>query len=271
MIISYERFVKHADEIESMCFDIIICDEAHRLKNANIKAAQALQNLTCKKRVLLTGTPIQNDLQEYFVLIDIANPGILGSYNDFKEEFVNPILISQQPESTEEESIAGEHSAARLQLLTSSFILRRTQNLLKDYLPVKTECVICCKITNLQERLYTAATDDWWNKKDFAPSSPLSLIVLLKKICNYPYLIKKPDESLDVNGVNVSIAESLHKFLPVLKNVMEEHSGKLTVVKALMKEAIFQKKEKIVIVSCSTRMLDVLAEVCSKNFIIFTR
>lgn len=58
---------------------MIICDEAHRLKNAAVKTATAVSSLAVTKRVLLTGTPIQNNLQEFYALAEMANPGILGS------------------------------------------------------------------------------------------------------------------------------------------------------------------------------------------------
>lgn len=63
MIISYEMFVRSSQVIEKLGFDLLVCDEAHRLKNPGIKTTHLLASLPCKRRVLMTGTPVQNDLQ----------------------------------------------------------------------------------------------------------------------------------------------------------------------------------------------------------------
>lgn len=64
---------------------LIICDEGHRLKSAGAKTTQALQSLNCARRIILSGTPIQNELSEFHAMIDFVNPGLLDSYNTFKK------------------------------------------------------------------------------------------------------------------------------------------------------------------------------------------
>jgi DNA repair and recombination protein RAD54 and RAD54-like protein len=83
LICSYEclrthvgRLTKHRD-----CCDLLVCDEAHRLKNSDNQTSRALNSLPVKRRVLLTGTPMQNDLQEFFAMVDFTNPGILVCHN----------------------------------------------------------------------------------------------------------------------------------------------------------------------------------------------
>lgn len=262
MIISYERFVKYIEDIEKIQFQLIVCDEAHRLKNANIKAAQALKKLSCDKRILLTGTPIQNHLQEYFVLVDICNPGLFGTYAEFKEMYEDPILKSQHPHCTAEEKTLGEECAGRLQLITSSFILRRTQTLLKDFLPSKTEYIICCAMSDLQKKLYSTAIESWWNRYETQSCSPLTLINILKKICNYPQLIlnNKDDDEL------------LNNLKTILSNTEEaiEDSGKFfTLCNLIMNNLV--RNEKIVIVSSSTKMLDVVSKFLKKQSVDFAR
>lgn len=63
MVISYEMFIRCAQAIKELKFDLLICDEGHRLKNANIKTASLLGSIGCRRRILLTGTPLQNDIQ----------------------------------------------------------------------------------------------------------------------------------------------------------------------------------------------------------------
>ena len=78
LIISYETFRGHAKSFPAGCngcCDILICDEAHRLKNAETATNQTLAKLICRRRLLLSGTPLQNDLNEFYAMVDFTNPG----------------------------------------------------------------------------------------------------------------------------------------------------------------------------------------------------
>jgi len=83
LIISYEMFMRCIENIQKVRFGLLICDEAHRLKNANIKTSALISGLNISKRVLLTGTPIQNNLEELHTLAELARPGILGKISLF--------------------------------------------------------------------------------------------------------------------------------------------------------------------------------------------
>lgn len=150
MITSYEMLVRYIEEIEKIHFDLVICDEGHRLKNNNTNTSIALNQIECKRRVLLTGTPIQNELAEFFALINFVNPGILGSYLMFKREFEDTIVESQQPECHPQIIALGQQKAAELNEVTEKFILRRTQDVNNKYLPSKYESVVFCRITPAQ-------------------------------------------------------------------------------------------------------------------------
>lgn len=169
MIISYEMLVRHYDDIKDIKFQLLICDEGHRLKNNQIRTSTLLSQLQIKRRIILTGTPIQNDLQEFFALIDFVNPGILGTYAgkgilyriplsctkhvfdlEFKRHFEEPIVSSNQPNCGEEIRELGEERAKELNHSTNCFILRRTQSIINQYLPSKQECVVFCTPTPLQ-------------------------------------------------------------------------------------------------------------------------
>ena len=98
MIIGYERLRTLQAELKKGAgIDIVIADEGHRLKTAQNKSAQAILNLNTDRRVLLSGTPMQNDLSEFYTMVDFINPGLMGKYNTFKKEFEGPILKSRQP------------------------------------------------------------------------------------------------------------------------------------------------------------------------------
>ena len=86
---------------------LVLCDEGHRLKNHENQTYQALMGLKCKRRVLLSGTPIQNDLLEYFSLIHFVNEGILGTSQEFRRRFENPILRGRDADASDEDHKKG--------------------------------------------------------------------------------------------------------------------------------------------------------------------
>ncbi|XP_038976868.1 DNA repair and recombination protein RAD54-like [Phoenix dactylifera] len=88
LIISYETFRMHSAKFEkSGSCDLLICDEAHRLKNDQTLTNRALAALPCKQRILLSGTPMQNDLEEFFAMVNFTNPGVLGDAAYFRRYY----------------------------------------------------------------------------------------------------------------------------------------------------------------------------------------
>lgn len=81
MIISYEMLMRYYDDVKNINFQLLICDEGHRLKNNQNRISTLLSHLEIERKVLLTGTPVQNNLQEFFALIEFVNPGIVGTYS----------------------------------------------------------------------------------------------------------------------------------------------------------------------------------------------
>lgn len=132
----------------------------------------------------MSGTPIQNDLQEFYALIDFVNPNILGTYGEYKKIYEIPIVASQQPNAPEWVVELGEERAKELNDLTSSFILRRTQDVINQYLPKKQEFVVFCKQSPLQRDMIEMALESYENNDD--PANGLQIITNLKKICNHP-------------------------------------------------------------------------------------
>ena len=156
LIISYETFRIHADRFhasEGSC-DLLICDEAHRLKNEATLTTQALGKLKCLRRILLSGTPMQNDLDEFFAMVDFSNPGILGDVSHFRRKFAVPILTGREPSATDKQQRSGEEASNELSSIVNKFILRRTNSLLSQHLPPKLLQVVCVKMTELQKKIY---------------------------------------------------------------------------------------------------------------------
>ena len=75
---------------------LIVCDEGHRLKSAGAKTTQALQSFNTTKRIILSGTPIQNELSEFHAMVDFVNPGLLDSYNTFKKYACRVFLFASR-------------------------------------------------------------------------------------------------------------------------------------------------------------------------------
>lgn len=110
--------------------------QGHRLKNNDNQTYQALMSLQCPRRVLISGTPIQNDLLEYYSLVNYVNPGLLGTAQEFKKRFENPILRSRDSSATADQQKLGEEKLKEMAGLVNKCIIRRTSALLTKYLPV---------------------------------------------------------------------------------------------------------------------------------------
>ncbi len=78
-----------------LALELIICDEGHKLKNAEIKTTKAVASLPGKRRVILSGTPIQNNLDEFYAMVNFVNPEVLGDIETFRNTFQGPIEASR--------------------------------------------------------------------------------------------------------------------------------------------------------------------------------
>lgn len=259
MIIGYEKLrTVHEELRKGHGIDIVIADEGHRLKTATNKCALAIKSLDTPRRIVLSGTPIQNDLSEFFMMVDFVNPDLLGSFKTFTKEFETPIVKSRQPNASNEEVEKGEARSEELASLTSQFILRRSADILSKYLPPKTEYVLLCRPTNAQAAIYIhvlrcpafqSALGSW--------DAALQLITVLKKVCNSPYLLKpKPghDNSAPANTLTASLLASIPPTIPC----NNQGSAKLRVLDQLMHKLSTETTEKIVLVSNYTSTLDVV-------------
>lgn len=81
--------------------DLVICDEGHTLKTEKTNLSKSVNQVETRRRIVLTGTPLQNNLTEYYCMVSFVKPNLLGTLNQFKNRFVNPILNGQHKDSTE--------------------------------------------------------------------------------------------------------------------------------------------------------------------------
>jgi DNA repair and recombination protein RAD54B len=263
MIVGYEKLRTVQEALaNSSGIDIIIADEGHRLKTLQNKSGQAIQSLSAAKRVILSGTPIQNDLREFFAAVDLVNPGILGNFKSFIKEFETPIVRSRQPEATSKEIEKGESRGEELRELTSKFMLRRTADILAKYLPPKTEYVLFCKPTRPQAAIYKSVlASPVFQYAMGNTESALQLITILKKLCNSPSLLTAKNKD---NSPNETISTLLESIPPNLhRHLSPSSSAKVRVLDQLLDSMRNTTDEKIVLVSNYTSTLTLLSTLLS--------
>ncbi|CAH1101909.1 unnamed protein product [Psylliodes chrysocephalus] len=275
LIISYETFRMHASILHSSEIGLVLCDEGHRLKNCENQTYRALMGLKAKRRVLLSGTPIQNDLLEYFSLIHFVNEGLLGNASEFKKKFENYILRGQDSTATDLER---QHASERLLELTNivnKCLIRRTSSLLTKYLPVKFEMIIICQLTPIQKQLYLNYINSEFIKRSVNGEersgntlSSLASITTLKKLCNHPDLI------LDKIEEGSEGFEKSRNLLPPKNgsnDVRPELSGKLMLLDCFLANLKANYSDKIVLVSNYTQTLDLFETLCKKRGYLYVR
>lgn len=217
-----------------------------------------LNQLTCRRRILLTGTPVQNDLQELYTLIDFVNPEILESSNYFRKHYENPIVASQKSDASEEIISLGRERAEELHEKTKVFILRRTNDLINKYLPTKHELVVFCRLSPQQTEVYTAVTNLMIEKEMLKTNvMPLAIITALKKICNHPnlFMIEKSNLMDELKSTGFCDSKKYESF---------DYSVKMKVVRALLQE-LKNTSENVVLVSYFTQTLDLLEKLCNSE------
>eukprot|EP01038_Epipyxis_sp_PR26KG_P005214 gene5214-7254_t len=177
LVLSYEMFRIFAAAFNTMTnLEVIVCDEGHRLKNAyGTKTTTALGNCCAMKRLVLTGTPIQNNLEELYSVVQFAVPGYLGSLKEFKTNYIDPItnrIELHSDENNDNNRIKsskrndniekmGNEAEQKLKSKLSSIILRRTSDMiLKSILPVRNEFHLLCHLSNNQRKNYTQTCDN---------------------------------------------------------------------------------------------------------------
>ncbi|BBN12547.1 hypothetical protein Mp_5g21000 [Marchantia polymorpha subsp. ruderalis] len=134
--------------------DILVCDEAHMIKNGKADITQVLKQVRSKRRVALTGSPLQNNLMEYYCMVDFVREGFLGTPTVFKNRFQNPIENGQHCDSTASDVRVMKMRAHVLNKTLRGFVQRKDSSVLKGELPPKCVYVISVRLSNLQRRLY---------------------------------------------------------------------------------------------------------------------
>lgn len=263
LIISYETLRLYVDTLKDSPIGLLLCDEGHRLKNKDSLTWTALNSLNVSRRVILSGTPIQNDLSEYFSLLNFANPDLLGSQNEFRKRFELPILRGRDAAGTDEDRKKGDERLAELSGIVNKFIIRRTNDILTKYLTVKYEHVVFCNMSEFQLGLYNhfIQSPEIRSLLRGKGSQPLKAIGILKKLCNHPDLLNL---SADLPGCEHTFPDD---YVPPEgrgrdRDIKSWYSGKMMVLERMLARIRQDTNDKIVLISNYTQTLDLFEKLC---------
>jgi SNF2 family DNA or RNA helicase len=183
VITTYAVAARDRDELATVTWGRVVCDEAQNIKNPGTRQARAVRSLPAASRIALTGTPVENRLTELWSIMEFASPGLLGPAEKFRTEFAIPV-----------ERHGDEDASGRLRRLTGPFILRRVKtdrSIISD-LPEKQEIKVWCNLTPEQASLYQATVADMLARIEAAEEGierrglVLATMAKLKCVCNHP-------------------------------------------------------------------------------------
>ena len=221
-ICSYEKARDNFNEIfNNTYFYYLVLDEAHIIKNPKTKMYQAIKKIAAEKRVILTGTPIQNNVMELWALFNFLMPGFLGSENDFEIKYHKKMAQNIKKLNLQEDVQENifQTSLQEIRKRIKPFILRRLKSEVLKELPEKIISDYNCEMEKSQRELYEKYNVMYNNNKLNTEKSPLSVIDKLRKICDHPYL-------LDENNKRFKSKEE--------KEEMIKKSGKLIALEELI-------------------------------------
>lgn len=210
VITSYSLLQKDIDLYKEIAFAYAILDEAQHIKNRGTRNAKSAKMIQAKHRLILTGTPIENSLEELWSLFDFLMPGLLSKYDRFIEKYI------REPSKTREEKLE------LLRRKVSPFILRRMKADVVSELPAISEITYHCHLTDLQKQLYHSyanaakeelsrmVTKDGFDKVQI---HVLATLTRLKQICCHPAIFAKDKVEAGDSGKYDMLMELVHSLI----------------------------------------------------------
>jgi len=187
-ITSYTLVIQDARVFRRKKWKYLILDEAHMIKNWRSQRWQTLLNFNSKRRLLITGTPLQNDLMELWSLMHFLMPQVFGSHAQFKDWFSNP--MTGMVEGSAEYNRA---TVERLHAVLRPFLLRRLKRDVEKQLPQKHEHVLRCRLSKRQRQLYEEYMASRDTRSTLSSGSFIGImncLMQLRKVCNHPDLFE---------------------------------------------------------------------------------
>lgn len=238
VITTYGRVRNDIEQLEQFRFGYIVCDESHVIKNPAAQLSKAIVRLQSRNRMVLSGTPVQNNTFDLYTQMNFINPGLLGNREFFKTEFSQPI-----------DKRGDKEKSTQLKKLIYPFLLRRTKEQVAKDLPAKTEITLWCEMGEEQRKVYDTLKDHYREnllqriEKDGMGSSAVYILEGLTKLrqaCNAPQLLK---DYKDATKESVKLQELLSE--------LEENTG----------------NHKVLIFSQFTGMLQLIADAMQEHHI----
>ncbi|XP_050319322.1 transcriptional regulator ATRX-like [Bactrocera neohumeralis] len=169
--------------------DLVVCDEGHIIKNSKSAISLAVSQIKTQKRIVLTGTPIQNNLKEYYSMVNFIKPLFLGTEKEFANLYANPIKNGQHKDSSKRDIQVMKQRSFVLHKKLSKFVQRKEAELLKTFLPQKYEYVLFVPMTKVQTVLYEHSLAII-SKKDDRGKGLITDYTCLRKIWTHPKVLE---------------------------------------------------------------------------------
>jgi len=239
IITSYGIIRNEIDLLSGYLFNLLVLDESQVIKNPDSKIYQAILHLKAKNKLALTGTPLENSLEDLWAQFNVLNPGLLGNLSFFRRKFINPIEKGEHPEIQD-----------KLKKLIQPFILRRTKQQVLTDLPELIEQTIYCELSEEQDQVYK-------NEKSAVRNAMLQII----------------DSGVYINSAIV-VLQSLTKLRQIashpfmVDNSYTGDSGKMEEVLRIL-ESILAENHKVLIFSSFVKHLNLVADKLKKQQIDF--
>uniref|UniRef100_A0A3B5AXS6 Chromodomain helicase DNA binding protein 3 n=1 Tax=Stegastes partitus TaxID=144197 RepID=A0A3B5AXS6_9TELE len=237
LLTSYELVTIDQTALKSIDWACLVVDEAHRLKNNQSKFFRRLNDYKIDHKLLLTGTPLQNNLEELFHLLNFLTPNRFNNLEGFLEEFAD---ISKEDQIKKLHDLLGPH------------MLRRLKADVFKNMPAKTELIVRVELSPMQKKYYklilTKNFEALNSKGGGNQVSLLNIMMDLKKCCNHPYLF--PVASMEAQKTPSGAYEG---------SALTKASGKLMLLQKMLRK-LKEQGHRVLVFSQMTKMLDLLED-----------